>query len=69
MKPDFKTMTLKDLRGYLRANRTDNQAWDIFFERIDSEAIKSPLYDAPKSFEDFEQFLESNPEVKARLGE
>ena len=60
-------MNLKDLRKYLKANRTDDKAWDIFFERIDSEAAKSPLYDAPQSFEDFEQFLENNPEVKAKL--
>ena len=67
-KPDFKTISLKELRDYLRVNRRDERAWDIFFDRIDSEATKSPLYEAPKSPEDFEQFLENNPEVKAKLG-
>ena len=66
-KPDFKTMPLKELRGYVKTNRQDTQAWDIFLDRIDSEATKSPLYDAPLNFEEFEQVLEQNPEVKAKL--
>ncbi|MGL4881850.1 MAG: DUF6887 family protein [Waterburya sp.] len=68
MKPDFKTISLKELRDYLKINRTDNEAWDVFFDRIDRESTKSPLYPAPKSLEDFEKFLEDNPEIKARFG-
>ena len=56
-----------ELRDYLRKNRTDELAWDIFMSKNDASSSKS-LYDAPKSLEDFEQFVENNPEVKAKLG-
>ncbi len=68
MKLDFKTISLKDSRSYIKVNRKDIQAWDIFLDRINSEATKSPLYDVPSSFEEFELILEQNPDVKAKLG-
>ena len=66
-KSDYEAMTRKELRDYLRINRTDEEAWEIFMQKNDREATKSPLYPAPKSFEEFEKFLEENPEVKARF--
>ena len=68
MKPDFKTITLKEFREYLKVNRTDDEAWDIFFDRLDKEAQRSPTYPPITSPEQFEQFLQEHPEVKARFG-
>ena len=66
---DYEAMNRIELRDYLRKNRTDELAWDVFMNKNDASPSKSPLYDAPKSLEDFQQFLENNPEVKAKLGE
>ena len=64
MKPNFKSISLRELRSYLRQNRNDQEAWDIFFERIDREAQKSPLYPAIKKPEDLNSFLNKLSELK-----
>ena len=68
MKPNFRAITLKEFREYLKVNRTDDEAWDIFFDRLDKEGQRSRLYPPIKSPEQFEQLLQDNPEVKARFG-
>ena len=35
MSEEFKQMSRKDLRDYLRRNPTDDLAWEIFFQKID----------------------------------
>lgn len=67
-KPDFRAITLKQLRDYLRANRTDEEAWDIFFDRVDREAKKSPLYPPITNPEQLDRLLKDNPEIRARFG-
>ena len=68
MKPNFRTITLKEFREYLKVNRTDDEAWDIFFDRLDKEGQRSRLYPPITSSEQFEQFLQDNPEVRAKFG-
>ena len=67
-KPNFRTITLKEFREYLKVNRTDDEAWDIFFDRLDKEGQRSCLYPPITSPEQFEQLLQDNPEVRAKFG-
>lgn len=67
MKPDFNTISLKEFRDYLKKNRSDTEAWDIYMERLDRETTKVsfPYPDSPK---DIEQAINSNAELKAKFG-
>ena len=66
MKPDFNSITLKEFRKYLKANRQDREAWDIYLDRMDKESTKVS-FPLPKSLEDVAEAINSNPEVKAKF--
>lgn len=67
MKPDFKTISLKEFRSYLRVNRNDTEAWDIYMARLDKEASKTN-FPPPASPEDIKEAINSNTELKAKFG-
>ena len=67
MKPDFNSITLKEFRKYLKANRQDREAWNIYLDRMDRESTKIS-FPPPKSLEDVAEAINSNPEVKAKFG-
>lgn len=65
-KPDFNTISLKEFRNYLRTNRGDTQAWDIYLTRLDKEAARTN-FPLPASLEQLEETVRSNPELKAKF--
>ena len=66
-KPDFSSINLKEFRNYLRQNRHDRQAWDIYLNRMDNEATKIS-FPHPTGIEDIQQAIKSNAELKTKLG-
>ncbi len=66
MKPDFNTISLKEFRNYLRINRNDTQAWDIYLARLDKEATRIN-FPCPANLEELEETVKSNPELKAKF--
>ena len=66
-KPDFKTISLKKFRSYLKANRNDTEAWDIYMARLDKEASRTN-FPCPTSPEDIKEAINSNTELKAKFG-
>lgn len=47
-KPNFKEMSRQELKAYVMTHRDDNEAWDVFFEKLEQE--RSPdtkWYPAP----------------------
>jgi hypothetical protein len=66
-KPDFNTISLKEFRNYLRANRNDDEAWNIYLTRLDNEAT-SVSFPCPSSVEDVKQAINSNTKLKAKFG-
>lgn len=67
MKPDFNNISLKDFREYLKANRNDSEAWDIYYVRMDRESSRVN-FPCPANPEDIRQAIESNSELKAKFG-
>ena len=65
-KPDFNNISLKEFRNYLRINRNDTQAWDIYMARLDKEATRTN-FPCPMSLEQLEETVKSNPELKAKF--
>jgi hypothetical protein len=57
MKPDFKTMSRKDLRAYTLEHRDDNEAFYAYMDKLEAEAtwIEFP---APKSIDELKNFGE-----------
>ena len=66
-KPDFNTIPLKEFRNYLKKNRSDRDAWDIYMERLDRETTKVS-FPCPNSPEDIEIAINSNTELKTKFG-
>jgi hypothetical protein len=66
-KVDYESMTRKELRDYLRVNRQDETGWEVFFDKLELETKDKRKYPFCATLEEFEQFLEENPEVKAKL--
>ena len=66
-KPDFSSISLKEFRTYLRKNRHDRQAWEIYLTRMDNEATKIS-FPCPSGIEDIQQAINSNAELKTKLG-
>lgn len=66
MKPDFRTVSLKEFRSYLRQNRHDSAAWDIYFKRMDAESTRIS-FPPPNSLEDIQNSIDSNPALKAKF--
>ena len=53
MKPNFQTLTIKELKQYILEHREEQEAFRIFMDRIEQQP-PSQLYDAM----DFERFSE-----------
>lgn len=59
MTSQLEQMTRKEVRDYLRRNPADDEAWEIFFQKLD-ESPKQKI----SSLEEFNQLLKqkSNPD-------
>jgi len=60
MKPDFSSMSRKDLRAYVLAHRDDEEAFFAYVDRSNQEAtwIDCPPVDSVESLQQFPLFLE-----------
>ncbi len=61
-KPDFNSMSLKELRTYILSNRDDNDAFYTFVDRVDTEKTWT-IYSPINSIEEMEKY----PEILNRL--
>lgn len=67
MKPNFKTMTRKELCAYIKNNRTDDEAInELFINRSDPNSIKYP---ANQTGEEIEQILREGSRIDKRQAE
>jgi hypothetical protein len=59
MKPDFATMSRKELRAYLLTHRADEEAFFAFVDRSEAEAnwIELPPVDSIEDLQNFPEFL------------
>jgi predicted GNAT family acetyltransferase len=60
MKPDFSTMSRKELRAYVLAHRGDEAAFFAYVDRSNQEAtwVDCPPVDSVESLQQFPLFLE-----------
>ena len=65
-KPDFKTISLQEFRKYLKVNRHDSTAWDIYYKRMDEESTRIS-FPRPHSLEDIQNSIDSNQQLKAKF--
>jgi hypothetical protein len=67
-KPDFKQMSRKDLRKYVLSHREDNEALEIYMERMQTESgveRYTVKFDSEGDFKQLEKSLEKK--MKDRL--
>lgn len=57
MKPNFKEISLKELRAYVLSHREDEEAFYIYVDRINAEC-KRVTHPPLKSMEDMENYPE-----------
>lgn len=57
LQTDYEQMTRKELREYVLANRNDDQAFQVYMDKVDKEAVKTPISDEiasdPQKFAEF----------------
>lgn len=57
IQPDYKQMTRTELREYMLAHRDDEQAFHTYMDKVQQEAVKTPINDEviadPKKFATF----------------
>ncbi|MDX2254845.1 MAG: hypothetical protein NW214_04960 [Pseudanabaenaceae cyanobacterium bins.39] len=65
IQPDYKQMTRNELREYMLAHRDDEQAFHTYMDKVQQEAVKTPINDEviadPKKFA---TFIEQNKQRK-----
>jgi hypothetical protein len=55
-KPNFAAMTRKELRTYILEHREDDEAFQVYMDRVTAEP--SEIYPAPQSIDDLRNFPE-----------
>ena len=68
IKPNFKTMNLKELRKYILSNREDHEAFYTFVDRVDTEKkwINNPPLDSIEDMDNYPYFLDKIKKDKDR---
>lgn len=54
-RPNFHTMTRKELLTYMLENREDNEAFYTFMDKVNSDS-QAEFFPAPQSIEDLSNF-------------
>lgn len=59
-KPDFKTMSQKDLHAYVLAHRDDQEAFYAYVDKLHAEAtwIEMPALESVADLENYPEFVE-----------
>ena len=60
MKPNFKTMTRKELRSYVLAHREDEEAMQAYLSKLRAEGnwVKMPPLESVDDLDNYPEFLE-----------
>ena len=65
IQPDYKQMTRTELREYMLAHRDDEQAFHIYMDKVQREAVKTPINDEVIADpQKFAAFIEQNKQRK-----
>jgi hypothetical protein len=56
MKPELYTMTRKELKAYILEHREDEEAFQLYMDKVTSEP--GEIYPAPQSIDDLKNFPE-----------
>jgi len=65
IQPDYKQMTRNELREYMLAHRDDEQAFHTYMDKVQQEAIKTPINDEVIADpQKFATFIEQNKQRK-----
>jgi len=65
IQPDYKQMTRTELREYMLAHRDDEQAFHTYMDKVQKEAIKTPINDEVIADpQKFAAFIEQNKQRK-----
>jgi len=65
IQPDYKQMTRNELREYMLAHRDDEQAFHTYMDKVQQEAIKTPINDEVIADpQKFATFIEKNKQRK-----
>jgi hypothetical protein len=59
-KPDFKTMSQKELHSYVLTHRDDQEAFYAYVDKLHAEAtwIEMPPLESAEDLEDYPEFLQ-----------
>jgi hypothetical protein len=59
-KPDFKTMSQRDLQTYVLAHRDDQEAFYAYVDKLHAEAtwVEMPPLESAEDLENYPEFLE-----------
>jgi hypothetical protein len=59
-KPDFKTMTCKDLHAYVLSHREDEEAFYAYVDKLQVEAtwVEMPALQSVEDMENYPEFIE-----------
>lgn len=59
-KPEFKTMSQKELHAYVLAHRDDQEAFDAYVDKLHAEAtwIEMPPLQSIEDLENYPEFLD-----------
>ena len=65
IQPDYKQMTRNELREYMLAHRDDEQAFHTYMDKVQQEAVKTPINDEVIADpQKFATFIEQNKQRK-----
>lgn len=53
--PNFEAMTRKELKAYMLAHRSNNEAFYAYMDKVNAEP-PTEIFPAPKSLDDFQNF-------------
>jgi hypothetical protein len=62
-KPNYQTMTRKELLAYIRENRNDDEAFHAYMDKTYTES-SSKYNPAPQSIDDLKHFLQLLEELR-----
>jgi hypothetical protein len=63
-KETYEAMTRKELRDYLRSDRNNQEAWKVFFDKLEQETTEKTSFPYTDSLEETEQHLKNYLEKK-----
>ena len=64
---DYNQMSFDELKTIVRQDRTNENAWRAFFDKLDQQPKQEPLPEF-SNLGELEQAIQSNPELKAKFG-